>query len=86
VVVDERPGSLDIDDPNPAPEKGRVVVCYDNIGPPPLNSTRPMPANSCPGTAAWGEDRAAKFIAEEKAKQPPEHANFVVYDLVRVKN
>jgi hypothetical protein len=45
-----------------------------------------MPANSCPGTAAWGEDRAAKFIAEEKAKQPPEHANFVVYDLVRVKN
>jgi hypothetical protein len=81
-------GSLDIkNDPNAEPEKGRVIVCYDNVGPPPWNysSTIPMPASSCPGTAAFSEDRAAAWIAAEKAKQPPEKANFVAYDLVRVK-
>ena len=79
-------GSLDIaNDPNAEPEKGRVIVCYDNIRLAP-HATGPMPASSCPGTAAWSEDRAAAWIAAEKAKQPPEHTNFVVYDLVRVKN
>jgi len=79
-------GSLDIaNDPNAEPEKGRVIVCYDNIRLAP-HATEPMPASSCPGTAAWSEDRAAAWIAAEKAKQPPEHTNFVAYDLVRVKH
>ena len=78
-------GSLDVfNNPNAVPEKGRVIVCYDNIRLAP-HATGPMPASSCPGTAAFSEDRAAAWIAAEKAKQPPEKANFVAYDLVRVK-